>query len=268
MQLNSDFAKLRMDGDGNIALLPGRTAQMGKVRTAASQCPSPNPSILSCPPPFPSSHTAHHLSCAPIAMIHSDLHMPTPQLIFENAEGTRQWTVQPRNKTGNTDVFDTLVFTAGNATNVYKQVTFSSTESGSVVIAKEVRSPDECDPSLLGALHMHCNIPAVSPPPLPKLQITLKDENPAITYENAIGDQKWVLQPRRVNPADRLDDPNALSQGFTNLVITSTDNARMTRQATLTSSSLGGQLTLNQVQGHCKIQSIVADLLPAVVTSS
>lgn len=38
MQLNTDFAKLNMDADGNIAMLPGRTAQMGKVR--------PTPAVL------------------------------------------------------------------------------------------------------------------------------------------------------------------------------------------------------------------------------
>lgn len=58
------------------------------------------------------------------------------------------------------------------------------------------------------------------------------------------------MQPKSLNAALRLDDTNALSQGFSTLVISSTDNARMTRQATLTSTTLGGQLALNQVRSR------------------
>lgn len=60
-------------------------------------------------------------------------------LTFENAEGTRQWNVLPRSSKGDAGMA-TLVFTAGNTTSLAKQVTFSSSEFGSVVIAKEVRS--------------------------------------------------------------------------------------------------------------------------------
>lgn len=59
-------------------------------------------------------------------------------MTFENAEGNRQWTLQPRSKNGNSAGFDTLVFTAGNTTGLAKQVTLSSSQSGSTIIAKEV----------------------------------------------------------------------------------------------------------------------------------
>lgn len=59
-------------------------------------------------------------------------------LTFENFEGTRQWNLQPRSKSGNSAGFDTLIFTAGNTSSIARQVTFSSSQTGSVIIAKEV----------------------------------------------------------------------------------------------------------------------------------
>lgn len=82
-------------------------------------------------------------------------------------------------------------------------------------------------------------------------QVTLKDENPAVTFESTSGNSKWSLLPKTVNPALKVDDTTALKQGFTSLVITNTEIASQittqTRQAVLTPSALGGALTLNQV---------------------
>lgn len=58
---------------------------------------------------------------------------------------------------------------------------------------------------------------------------------------------RWALQPRNVDATQRLDDPQALTPGFNSLVISSLEKTKMTRQATVTSNALGGQLTLNQV---------------------
>lgn len=78
------------------------------------------------------------------------------------------------------------------------------------------------------------------------LQITLKDASPAVTFENPEGDRKWQLQPRAVDVSLRLEE--RLAPGFTSLVISSTENATQVRQAVLTSSAIGGGLTVNQVR--------------------
>lgn len=70
------------------------------------------------------------------------------------------------------------------------------------------------------------------------------------------------MQPRLVDASLRLEE--SLAQGFESLVITSTDNARRTRQAVLTSSTYGGSLTLNQVRSWGRVggEWVVASTCP------